>query len=363
MTKDEERQAQLEKIKNELDNCSRPLFFFDDDPDGLSSFLLFYRYKQAGKGIVVKAYPMLDDKFMNSIKDYDPDKIFILDIPRVSKEFLNKLSVPIIYVDHHKIFEHQQENLIYFNPHIYDEKDEICTSYWCYKIVNINRTSNNDKNTKETTNDIWIAMTGCVGDWSLPDFKDEFIKQYPRLLNKKVKKPEVALFNSKIGKLVKVFSFILKGNHKEVMACIKVLTRIESPDDILKEKTSQGKFVYKRYEKVNQHYENLINSISDKNIDGNILLYLYDENQWSFTSDLSNELLYKYPDKIIIVCREKSGEFKCSLRSTKHILPEKIQTALKGLTGYGGGHEHACGACIKSSDFKVFLERLKKEVE
>ena len=363
-----QRQELLENIKQELDNCQRPLFFFDDDPDGLASFLLFYRYKQAGKGVVVKTYPVLDEKFMNSVRDYEPDKIFILDIPKVSESFLKKLPMPVVYVDHHGILKHTQPNLTYFNPHVYDEKDERCVSYWCYKIVNLVKTKEEtgeeketeNKKTEETTDDIWIAMVGCVGDWFLPEFKDEFIKQHPRLLKKSIKKPEEALFNSKLGHLARIFSFILKGKHKEVMACIKILTRIKSPDEILKQQTSQARFIYKRFERINKYYEELINSISDKNLHGNVLEFLYTEKQWSFTADLSNELMYKYPDKVIMVCRQKGDEYKCSLRSSKHKLPDKIKHSLIGLEGYGGGHDYACGACVKSKDFKVFLERLKK---
>ncbi|MBI4454191.1 DHH family phosphoesterase [Candidatus Woesearchaeota archaeon] len=412
----------LLKIKKELDNCSRPLFFFDDDPDGLSSFLLLYRYKQAGKGIVVKTYPVLDEKFLNSVKDYEPDKIFIVDIPKISENFLKKLSMPVIYIDHHDICQIKQDNLIYFNPHVYDEKDERCVSYWCYKIINIieddNRTKINSINITETnisrtniteknisktnitetnipktdiiekdisktntaeitepkkidkdeniteppTKDIWIAMVGCVGDWLLPDFKSEFTRQYPKLLSQKVNKPEKALFGSKIGQLTRVFSFILKGQHKEVMSSIKVLTRIEHPDEIMKKTTSQGRFIYKQFEKINQLYQELLKAVKKENIHENILTFFYTEKQWSFTSDLSNELLYKYPDKVIIVCREKSGEFKCSIRSNKHKLPDKIKKALIGLEGYGGGHDYACGTCVKDKDFNVFLERFKSEL-
>lgn len=356
MEESHKRQAMLEKIKAELDNCSHPLFFFDDDPDGLSSFLLLYRYKNAGKGVVVKTYPVLDEKFMNAVKDYEPDKIFILDIPKVSEEFLKKLSVPIIYVDHHNIFQHSQENLIYFNPHIFDAKDERCVSYWCYRIISIGR----EEKAKE---DMWIAMCGCVGDWFLPEFKEEFAKRYPALLDEKVVKPEDALFNSTLGKLVRIFSFILKGQHKEVMACVKILTRIASPQEILEESTSQGKFILNRFEKINQHYLELLNAAIKKKHNGEFISYYYTEKQWSFTSDLSNELLYRYPDKVIMVCREKSDEFKCSIRSNRFKLPERITKALDGLDGYGGGHDYACGSCVKSKDFEKFVESFKKELK
>ena len=45
---------QLEELREELQTCKRPLIFFHDDPDGLTSFLLFYRFVGDGKGIVLK---------------------------------------------------------------------------------------------------------------------------------------------------------------------------------------------------------------------------------------------------------------------------------------------------------------------
>jgi len=50
---------------------------------------------------------------------------------------------------------------------------------------------------------------------------------------------------------------------------------------------------------------------------------------------------------------------RMSIRSTKLILPQLIKKSLNGLDGYGGGHEHACGACVKKNNFEVFFERFK----
>ena len=85
----------------------------------------------------------------------------------------------------------------------------------------------------------------------------------------------------------------------------------------------------------------------------------------SFTSDLSNELLYKFKDKVIIICREKNGEMKCSIRNhyeNKLKVSYVIKKALKGVDGYGGGHDHACGACIKVESFDIFLEQFKEQL-
>ena len=41
---------QISEIKEHLNNAQNPLFFFDNDPDGLCSFILLQRYIKRGKG-------------------------------------------------------------------------------------------------------------------------------------------------------------------------------------------------------------------------------------------------------------------------------------------------------------------------
>ena len=158
----------------------------------------------------------------------------------------------------------------------------------------------------------------------------------------------------------RIFSFILKGKTTDAMKCTRILTRINHPDEILEQTTPPGKFVYKRFEKINNNYEGLLRKVkvtSDK-----ILLFTYCDDKMSFTSDLSNELLHKHPTKIIVIAREKSGEMKCSLRSKNTSLPDKINKALEGLQGYGGGHEFACGTVVNKDQFNEFLEKLKDQL-
>ena len=60
--------------------------------------------------------------------------------------------------------------------------------------------------------------------------------------------------------------------------------------------------------------------------------------------------------------REKQDEIKMSLRYTKPILPA-LKKSLKDVEGYGGGHEYACGANVKTKDFKRFVENMRKELD
>ncbi|MFO8015760.1 MAG: DHH family phosphoesterase [Candidatus Woesearchaeota archaeon] len=337
---------EITKIREELDNCKRPLFFFHDDADGLCSFLLFYRYKIEGKGIVVKTHPGMDSRFAKKVEEYGPDKVFILDVPVVDQEFFDKvaeLNVPCFWIDHHNPAPVQ--HAVTFNPRKHDPDDDTCITRVCYEVVK---------------RDIWIAMVGAIGDWQKPDYWNDFIEEYPDLLDKSIKEQKDALFASRLGELVKVFSFVLKGATSEVIKCMKVLTRIESPYEILDQKTPKGRFIHKRYEMINRYYDELLSKGLEKVTKKMMVVFIYKGEKYSFSSELANELLYKYPSKIIIVGREKAGEIKFSIRATDKLIPPALEKALNDVEGYGGGHEHACGACVKADDAKKFLEELEK---
>jgi len=336
---------EIKQIKEELDNCKNPLFFFHDDPDGLCSFLLFYRYIKEGHGIVFKAKPGLGVKFLPKTEEYMPDKIFILDIPIVDQEFIDKVKVPIIWVDHHGPYE--RSNVRYFNPRVKDRGDGTPVTRICYEVVK---------------QDLWIATVGCIGDWVIPDFFYEFKKKYGSLVEKDLKDPGKIYFETSLGKLVRVFSYILKGKTSEVIKCFKVLTRIEGPEEILEQSSAKGKFIYKRFEKIDKEYEELLRDAIKHVGKDKLLVYVYEENKMSFSGDLSNELIYRYPDKIVIVGREKSGEVRLSLRSMKKVLPPVIEKALIGVEGYGGGHEYACGANVKKEDFDRFISGIREQI-
>lgn len=337
-------EKEIKQIKDELEHCKRPIFFFHDDPDGLCSFLLFYRHISEGKGVVIKTHPRISEMFIRKVDEYGADKVFVLDIAMVDQEFIDNVKLPVVWVDHHEPLD--RHNVKYFNSRLHGENEP--PSSICYKVV------------KE---DLWIAMAGCIGDWFMPDFKDEFCKKYPDLMDASIDKPEEALFNTKLGKLVKILSFNLKGKTQDVIKSAKVLTRIESPYEILDRTTSKGNYIYRKYQKIKGAYDELLNSAIEKKTEDKILLFPYTHDKMSLTKELSNELLYKFPEKIIIVAREKSGEMKCSIRTSgKKSLSDALAKALVEIEGYGGGHENACGAVIKKEDFEKFLDNLRNEL-
>ena len=336
---------QVALLRNELKTAQRPLFFYDDDPDGLTSFLLLYKVYREGRGVIVKSSSKLEKPMLGKDEEQKPDKIFVLDVPVIDQEFAAGVHVPIFWIDHHQPL--QVKNVQYFNPRVKDPDIYIPTSRMAYQISTRHE-------------DLWIAAVGCFGDYYLPDFLREFLERYPALLPKALPLPEI-LYQTPVGKLVRIFSFLLKGKTTEVYKCIKILTRIASPDEILQQSTPAGKYLFQRFEQINQRYEPLIERARQQATKSKVLLFHYQEDEWSFTADLANELAAAYQKKVIIIAREKGGEMKCSLRAQFPILPA-LEKALVGIDGFGGGHPNACGMVIKKPDWERFLQRFKDEV-
>jgi len=346
---------EVKQFRDEIDTAKNPLFLFDDDPDGLCSFLLLYKMNREGRGMAVKSIPVVDTKFLRKVEEVHPDKIFILDMPIVEQEFIDKAKTPIFWLDHHPPLE--RNNITYFNPRVKDDSLYIPTSLMAYKI------SNNPE-------DLWIGMVGSLADYNLPDFTKEFLEKYPDLMeniksieNRDEDKDQI-IYHTLLGKLIRIFSFILKGKTSDMNKCIKILTRIKTPYEILNQETSQGKYIYRKFERINVKYEELIDRArkAEQKPNDSLFIFEYSELEMSFTSELGNELVHFNPDKIVIVAREKSGDMKCSFRSKDKNVQRLLEKALVGIEGYGGGHELACGGSINKNDWEQFLNNLRREI-
>ena len=299
------------------------------------------RFVKDGNGVIIKSLPKLDNKFSNKILEHNPDKIFILDIAMVEQKFVDDAKCKVIWIDHHQ--PQSIERVKIYNPRLTGKS--VPTTYMCYQIAN---------------QDLWIAVIGCVADWYIPEFIEEFRTLYPELIRGNPKIAPDIIYNEPLGKLIRIFNFILKGKRtSEIYNYIAHLSKVQSPYEILRKETEHGKLVFEKGERVEKEYLRLLERTLENVNEDKIIYFEYTDADTSFTSEVSNELIYRYPDKIVIIAREKDDEMRLSIRATKVILPPILNKALLGLDGYGGGHEHACGACIKKRDFEVFLERFK----
>ncbi|MFH1770674.1 MAG: DHHA1 domain-containing protein [archaeon] len=337
-------QKEILEIRKALDKSARPLFFFDDDPDGTCAFLQLYKYKGDGKGVILKIASELKEDFVRKVDEYSPDLVVILDVPLVSQDFIDQVSQKMIWIDHHPPVK--RKKIKYYNPRLHNDNDNRPTSYWAYKIAK---------------KDIWLGMAGSIADWHIPDFKDEFMKKHKGMFRKNIKKEDDALFETKIGLIGRIISMNLKGSVSDSMASIKTLSRIEDPNEILKGTTSKGRFILKKYENWNREYQELLSGV--KVTKSKLLLYIYSDHNTAFTSELSNELLHKYPDKFLVIGRKRNGEVKMSLRSATIKVAPILKKALEGIDGHGGGHDFACGAGVKEPDFDKFIAVIKKELK
>ncbi len=338
-------EKQVEFLRKELETAKNPLFFHDSDGDGLGAFLVLYRIHREGRNYALTTTSCLTKEFIRKVEEYNPDKIFVLDVPLMEQEFVDLAKRPIFWIDHHP--PQEIKSVHYFNPRISDPLAYVPTTRMAYQV-------------SEKPEDLWLALAGCLADFYVPDFIERFKEMYPHWLNQIEDLPTM-LFRRPLGQLAKLLFFLQKGPTSEVRKSIKILTRITSPDEIFKEETPAGKFIYHRFRVVNDKFEQLLKQAKKKVTRSKLILFYYMDNQWSFTANLANELSGLYLEKTVIIARRKGDSVKCSLRG-KNVL-SLLQKSIFGLHASGGGHPDSCGAVISETDWEQFLKNFKQELK
>lgn len=330
---------QLAEIREKLESSQNPLFFFDNDVDGLCAFLILKKAIGRGKGVAIKSFPDLKTQYLAKVEEINPDAIFILDKAEVSIEFTKEVEekgIPIVWIDHHKskTAENLSDNISYYNS----LPDAEPTTYIAQKVF--------DK--KE---DLWLAMIGCIGDVYMPSFAKEFEKTSPELFNSKISAFE-AYNTTEIGKMVRILNFGLMDSTTNVLNLIKYLAKAKGPYDLIEE-NSETKQLHKRYSQLNEFFKKQI-AKAEANFekDSPLLFYSYSGNT-SMSSEISNALYYAHPDKTVIVAFKRPEKVNISIRGKNALeLTQELVKDIEGATG--GGHIEATGAMIPIDEFDKF---------
>jgi len=338
---------QLQEIRDHLNNSQNPVFFFDNDQDGLCSFLLLQKYLGRGKGFPIKTSPALTKDYLRKVEEFNSDYIFILDKPEVSEDFVKeveKKNIPIVWIDHHEILPEKIPDYInYYNPLFSKEKSSEPVTYICYSIT-------------KRREDLWIAIAGCISDNLVPDFYKDFMRDFPELCKKDDEAFNI-FYGSEIGKIARILGFGLKDKISNVISMVKFLISCKTPYDFLQE-NSKNKLMHKRFYEVDKKYKKILEK-ARKSANSEKLLFFKYSGDTSMSSDIANALKYAYPNKIVVVLYNKGVKANISARgnNVKKIILDVIQ-GLESATG--GGHDNAVGAQIRKEDILEFEKRVRK---
>lgn len=338
-------EAQLQEIKDQLEMSQNPLFFFDNDVDGLCSFLILRRAIGRGRGVAIKSFPDLKEQYLKKVEELNPDAVFILDKAEVSKEFVegvDQKGIPITWIDHHetKTSKEVVEKTSYYNSLPGAEP----IAYVAQKVFN-------------RQEDMWLAVIGCIGDVYMPDFAEKFSEQNPELLPSGITAFD-ALHSSEIGKIVRMLNFGLMDSITNVVALTKYLFKARGPHDVMEENKYTERF-HKRSSQLNDFYSKQVEK-AEANFDkkSSVLFFSYSGNT-SMSSDISNRLYYNHQDKLIIVAFKRPEKVNISIRGKGALkITKRAIENIEGATG--GGHQEATGAMIPVDEFDKFKENIKQ---
>jgi len=337
---------QINEIKEHLDKAQNPVFFFDNDVDGLSAFLIFQRYLGRGKGIAIKSFPGLSKNYLRRVEELNADYVFVLDKAIIDEDFVEGVmgkNIPLVSIDHHDVPQQLDEN--YYNTFHASGKNEP-TAYLAYKITN----------RKE---DLWLAVVGCIGDGFIPEFLDDFKEQFPEMVGYSYTEAYDVLYRTEIGKVALIFDYALKDTTSNVVKMLKYLMKAKNAYDVLEENAKTKSFL-DRYNLIDKKIKVIIEK-AGQNIDKELgLLFFTYGGDMSLSQHVANELFYKYPSLIIVVGYNNGNMINFSLRSVldaRQLTLDSIKD-LEGATG--GGHKNSTGAKISASDLETFKENIIK---
>ncbi len=335
---------QIEEIKEHLDKAQNPVFFFDNDDDGLCSFLLLRRYIGRGEGVAIKSFPELSENYFRKVKELNADYIFILDKPLVAKKFVERakeINIPVVWIDHHEMENEILDYVNYFNP-CNDGNGGEPVTVLCYQIT-------------KRKDDLWIAVIGAVTDGFLPKYYSEFLEKYPEL-GVKTENPFKVLYESKIGEIAMILSSGLKNTTTNVVSMIKFLISSKSPFEIFEENPKTFP-MHKRNKQIKDKYTLLLEKAKLNNGNKKILFFKY-SGDLSVSGELANHLKYLFLEKIIVVAYVKGNKVNLSLRGKN--IKEKFLKVIEKFEGAGGGgHKDAVGGQMQEKDLDEFERELE----
>lgn len=346
-------QAQSREILEHLERAQNPIFYYDNDADGLCSFILLRRFLGRGKGVAIRSFPDLNASYARKARELNADYVFILDKPVVSREFVDEIlsiGLPLVWIDHHNVPQQEEfenrENVFIYNPARGKDSGNSETEPVTCLVYSLTKR-------KE---DIWLAMIGCIADHYLPDFADDFRETYPEFWGN-VKEPFDAYYNTEIGRIARALNFGLKDSVTNVVKLQNFLISCSSPGDVFSDSHGNLSFI-KKYSEVKKRYDILLEKAKEQDY-GKLIFFSY-AGEISMSSDIANELSYFYPKKYIVVAYMNGAIANISMRG--HKVREILKKVLEEVEGSGGGHENAVGARIAGKDLEKFKEELEKIV-
>lgn len=341
---------QLADLRATLERSQNPVFLYDNDADGLCSYVLLRRFLGRGKGIAVRTHPDIDIGYATKAMSLGADLIVVLDCPFLGDAFVSEIAaagLPLVWIDHHVVDSphYTHSSVQVFNPALAkgDTWSDEPVTYWCYEAT-------------RQTDSLWIAMMGCIADHFLPPFASDFAKRYPDLWRTGIRRPFDAYYESDIGNLAQAIGFGLKDSVSHVVYLQNFLIACPHPSALGAELTSGSSFA-RKYADIKKRYDALLIDALHQP-PGSFIFYQYG-GTLSMSADLANALSHRYPGKYIIVAYVLGGVCTMSLRG------DRVKGMLEELLplfphSRGGGHHDAVGARIDSGDLDRFVDLFGK---
>lgn len=342
-------------LRDLFENSKRPLLFYHQDGDGISSAALFLKAFPHFETFAREG-PMMDDDFVKWIYGKRPDVVVFLDLP-VDQEWrkveqASKLlrNSTFVVIDHHTPDKNMNsENIVHINPRFENKSIYQPTSYLVYNLLS-------DLGYMVQKH-MWVAAIGVISDYAIHDcnqFLEDYRQRFKDLVDTDL---DESIIDSKTGHAAKLISAAITAKGL-TGAKYALETLVKAPDfysfvsDIR---------LGDMYESVKNEVDAILKDFEKNKKTENRIIFYEVQSPLNIVSLISSILAKTYPENIITIYKKSAGGWKISARwqHAAFDIGDIIKKAAEGI-GMGGGHERAAGAMVK--DIEAFKSRMREGV-
>lgn len=350
----------LKKFVSCIEPGERIAILYHKDPDGLCAAVIAASAleKSIGRLKFFPTYytygdkPVLSGQAVSMLRKQKCSRLVVLDLHVLddSGKALKKAEkfFHILVIDHHKgSLDLNSKKTVFIKPQLFSKIDsgrypasKLCFDFFS-ELADIRSLK-------------WVAAVGTVADFGYTPWKkfvDSSLKEHGFKVTSEWHKNRFALIDKKIGAVSAL-------HEKYFKLLLNEMKNSSGPKDFLKSRLlRKGEAFEREYSYWFKNQRRLAEFYPEKN-----LVFYFIKPNYKIKSKLVNDLSYYfYPEKIVVIAQDIGTDsiyvsMRCQTGGTD--VANLLESSLKGLKHFAGGHKQSSGGNFKKKDFKKFKKRL-----
>ncbi|MBD3319433.1 hypothetical protein GF342_06020 [Candidatus Woesearchaeota archaeon] len=345
-------QEQFQQLLRQLTLKDRIGILHDFDPDGICSAAVMADLVERASKAKVVAHDILDRKielkrFTQFIQDHQLTLLITMDVSTdMAPEVLNALSIPVLVIDHHPLYEGPfRSDVLIIKPQLLFEQVDAAKYSTSYLVNYLS------EGLADISNDDWKIATGVIADIGYELHKD-YVDHVFAALGIEV---QADIFDTLLGQLaILINNSVIYDIHNAHVA-FTLLRQAKKPQELFTSSLAADSAA------IQSAIETYVGQVKQKATYFADVIYYHIDSNYNIKKPISTILSLAHPHNTIITYSTVGNLIHVSARrgDGKVPLDKILAQAIKNIEGaFSGGHPVSSGARIPKDKYHIFEKRL-----